>query len=153
MDHKEEERLLRLYNDVSSDVSSIETDESDPFEDKDGEYDVMDPTYQPDGNESSDSTASNNSVLSLEQQGRFLLIFKFFSLQKFEFFFIAQTEADKNKQQIQPEEEGAEQQPQPDNLWFEDLMEIPDFMFDNSTTGVKLDFEEDTTPFDVFKKL
>nr|CAH7748235.1 unnamed protein product [Callosobruchus chinensis] len=118
MDRQEEERLMRWYHEIPTDVSSTESDNSDPFEDRVGEYDARDPTYQPDGDESSDSTASNYTEPEHGNDSECL---------------------------VQPLE--------PDDEWVENLMEIPDFHFDASAVGIKLDINENTTPYDVFKLL
>ena len=63
MDSKAEQRLLKLYDNVPNDLSSNESQSSDPYQDVDGEYDILDPTYQPSSNESDNSNESENSVI------------------------------------------------------------------------------------------
>lgn len=65
MDPKEEERLLRYYNELDSDESeshSRTSDASDPFQD-DGEYND-DPTYKPSsGSSESEMSTSEHEII------------------------------------------------------------------------------------------
>ncbi|KAK9722960.1 Transposase IS4 [Popillia japonica] len=114
---KEKQRLLQLYDEVST---SDEDEEEDPYGDVDGEY-GSDKDYVPD-EDSSDSTSS------IEQEPEHLVSAS------------GLTSETENKETPKSEE-----------LWENTTAPIPDFSFDSSTCGIKVNIDLDSTPLQVFE--
>lgn len=144
MDSKDEARLLRLYDEVSSGESYVSSESSDkaeiepdPFED-DGAY-GNDPNYNPESQDYDSTSSSETENLvnpreiidgenNIRGNQKHFGIFLLFHID----FFLGNDDTQE---------------------WYEDLADIKNFQFDDSCSGIKVLITNTMTPADVFKLL
>lgn len=150
MDPKEEERLLRLLDEVSTD--ELESSESEPYSSDD---DVRDPTYQTSSSEESSKNENQPSTAtkSTTNENQDMFHADVFEPESNETLSLSYTEQDvqeldNDTQNLLDMSEGVT-----DDEWYDITAEIPDFLFDNSQSGLHLSFDKDLpTAKDYFYK-
>lgn len=133
MDEKEKTRLLKLYDEVDSDEYQLESNsdsesEAEPFSGDDD----RDPDFEPSESELSESNHSEMDDPPLVR----------------------------NEPEDQPEDEPfinndavSFSDEDSDDEWVDNTTDIPDFHFDEISSGIKLHFANIPSPIDVFKEL
>ncbi|XP_074034257.1 uncharacterized protein [Leptinotarsa decemlineata] len=136
MDKQEEEKLLRWFDELSDD-GNIESDH-DAYSD-DGEFDG-DLDYVPDESHLSESSSEddNDGVISpvTETGGE-----------------TQDSSNEENADNNEQENQSSTEKHNDDYGWVDESSDIPNFDFDSSQTGIKIDGIQNLSPIEVFEKL